>query len=70
MVQAANLPEGVTKHAVRVRLINDGRAKRIIAKMDPDFYDESVPKYYNVMRFLEKVRQENKWNELWQAMER
>ena len=70
MIQTANLPEGVTKHAVRVRLINNSRAKRIIAELAPGFYDDAQPKYYNVMRFLEKVRQENRWSELWQAMEK
>ena len=65
-----NLPDGVTKHAVRVKLINDGRAKIIIEKLSPGFYDDSLPKYYNVMRYLEKVRQEGSWNELWAEMEK
>jgi len=63
------LPEGVTKHAIRVKLINNGRVKSIIDKMAPGFYDENVPKYYNIMRFLEKIRQEARWNELWKEME-
>jgi len=64
----ANLPDGVTKHEVRVKFINNGRAKSIINKLSPDFYDEKIPKYYNIMRFLEKVRQENRWQELWNEM--
>ncbi len=69
MTETRILPEGVTKHTIRVKLINHGRAKSIITKLAPDFYDENLPKYYNVMRFLEKVRLENKWKELWDAME-
>ena len=68
MVRTADLPDGVTKHAVRVKFINNGRAKTIINKLSPGFYDEKVSKYYNIMRFLEQVRQENKWQELWDAM--
>lgn len=70
MASEATLPDGVTKHAVRVKLINNGRAQSIIEKLAPGFYDESVPKYYNVMRFLEKVRLEGIWNELWNEMEK
>ena len=68
MVNKTNLPEGVTKHAVRVKLINNGRADEIIKKLAPGFYDVSIPKYYNVMRFLEKVRQDGTWCELWSEM--
>lgn len=64
-----NLPDGVTKHAVRVKLINNGRAKDIIEKLSPGFYDESIPRYYNIMRYLETVRQKNTWSELWAEME-
>ncbi|MBR7031674.1 MAG: metallophosphoesterase [Prevotella sp.] len=70
MIQTTNLPDGVTKHVVRVRLINNGKARQIIETLSPGFYDESVPKYYNVMRFLEKVRQEGLWNKLWTEMEK
>lgn len=69
MVNKSNLPEGVTKHAVRVKLINNGRAENIIQKLAPGFYDESIPKYYNVMRFLEKVRQDGTWCELWAELD-
>lgn len=68
MVNKTNLPEGVTKHAVRVKLINNGRAKDIINKLAPGFYDVSISQYYNVMRFLEKVRQDGTWCELWSEM--
>lgn len=69
MTSEATLPDGVTKHAVRVKLINNGRAQSIIEKMAPGFYDEGIHKYYNVMRFLEKVRLDGTWNELWNEME-
>ena len=68
MELATTLPDGVTKRDVRLKLINNGRAKNIIAKIDSSFYDEDVSLYYNVMRFLEKVRKENRWEELWNAM--
>lgn len=68
MTNTTNLPEGVTKHAVRVKLINNGRAEEIIKKLAPEFYVESIPRYYNVMRFLEKVRQDGTWCELWAEM--
>ena len=60
MASEVTLPDGLTKHAVRVKLINNGRAQSIIEKLAPGFYDESIPKYYNVMRFLEKVRKDAK----------
>ena len=62
------LPEGVTKRDVRLKLINNGRAKSIIAKMEPSFYNKDLSPYYNIMRFLEKVRVENRWEELWNEM--
>lgn len=68
MKRTADLPSGVTKHAVRVKFINNGRVKTIINKLSPGFYDEKVSKYYNIMRFLEQVRQENRWQELWNEM--
>lgn len=68
MEKTTNLPDGVTKRDVRLKLINSGKAKSIIAEMDSSFYDEDVSLYYNVMRFLEKVRRENKWEELWNTM--
>lgn len=66
--RTADLPDGITKHAVRVKLINNSRAKTIINKLSPGFYDENVPKYYNIMRFLENVRRDNRWLELWNEM--
>lgn len=68
MERTTKLPEGVTKRDVRLKLINNGRARSIIAKMDHTFYDKELSLYYNVMRFLEKVRVENRWEELWDAM--
>ena len=68
MEPVTKLPEGVTKRDVRLKLINNGKAKKIIEKMDSAFYNEDVSLYYNVMRFLEKVRRENKWEELWTIM--
>ena len=68
MEQIVKLPDGVTKRDVRLKLINNGKAKSIIAKMDSSFYDEDVSLYYNVIRFLEKVRMENRWEELWNTM--
>lgn len=68
METITKLPEGVTKRDVRLKLINNGRAKSIIAKMDPSFYNKDLSPYYNIMRFLEKVRVENRWEELWNEM--
>lgn len=68
MEKTTKLPEGVSKRDVRLKLINNGRAKSIIAQMDPTFYNKELSLYYNVMRFLEKVRVENRWEELWNTM--
>lgn len=68
MEPVTNLPEGVTKRDIRLKLINNGKAKKIIEKMDSSFYNDNVSLYYNVMRFLDMVRRENKWEELWNTM--
>ena len=68
MELATMLPNGVSKRDVRLKFINSVKAKRIINEMDSHFYDDNVSPYYNIMRFLEKVRVENLWGELWNKM--
>lgn len=68
MEKRTELPEGVSKREIRLKLINHGKAKEIINEIDSAFYDEGITPYYNIMRFLEKVRQENLWGELWSKM--
>lgn len=68
MEHVSTLPDGVTKRDVRLKFINNIKAKRIINEMDPHFYDEKISPYYNIMRFIEKVRIENLWGELWNKM--
>lgn len=68
MESVSTLPDGVTKRDVRLKFINNIKAKGIINEMDPHFYDEKISPYYNIMRFIEKVRVENLWGELWNKM--
>ena len=68
MELATTLPDGVTKRDVRLKFINSVKAKRIINEMDSHFYDDKISPYYNIMRFLEKVRVENLWGDLWNKM--
>lgn len=67
--KSGELPKGVTKRDVRLRFLQSINGKKIIEKMDASFYDESISYYFNLCRFLEKVRQENRWRELWDAMD-
>jgi predicted phosphodiesterase len=67
-MQTATLPDGITKRDIRRRMIEKPSAKSIINKMKPGFYDENIPPYYNITRFMDEINKENKWVELWKEI--
>ena len=60
--------EGVTKRNIRRKMIEKPSAKSIINKLKPGFYDENIPPYYNITRFMDEINKENKWVELWKEI--
>ena len=64
-MQTATLPSGITKRDIRRRMIEKPSAKNIINKMKPGFYDENIPPYYNITRFMDEISKRNRWVELW-----
>ena len=67
-MQTTTLPEGVTKRDIRRKMIEKPSAKSIINKLKPGFYDENIPPYYNITRFMDEINKENKWVELWKEI--
>lgn len=64
-MQTAILPDGVTKRDIKKRMIEKSSAKSVIKKLIPGFYNEELPPYYNIARFLNAISEQNRWIELW-----
>lgn len=64
-MQTAILPDGVTKRDIKKRMIEKSSAKSVIKKLIPGFYNEELPSYYNIARFLNAISEQNRWIELW-----
>lgn len=62
-----SLPEGISKREVRIAFTQYPHAKNIIQELGEKLYhyDDNQSLYFNIMRFLEIVRQYNLWGELW-----
>ena len=64
-MQTAILPDGVTKRDIKKRMIEKSSAKSVIKKLIPGFYNEELPPYSNIARFLNAISEQNRWIELW-----
>jgi len=64
-VETNKLPKGITKRIIRINFIDRRDGKQIIDFFYPDLYDTTQTVYMNNQRFLEKIRIDNLWVELW-----
>lgn len=62
-----DLPDGVTKRDIRHKFIKHPRGKRIIKQLYPDM-DCNGSAYIRNQAFLNKIRTDNKWLELYNIM--
>lgn len=64
-VESIELPKGVTKRHIRVKFIERRDGRQLIETFYPGLYDWKQTAYVNNQRFLEKIRLDNRWIELW-----
>lgn len=65
-MQNNKLPENITKRDIRIKLIQHANPKSIIELFNDRYkYDGEKSQYTNVIDFLEFVRNNNLWNELY-----
>lgn len=66
-VDQEDLPDGVTKRDIRHKFIKHPLCKRIIKQLYPDM-DCNGSAYIRNQTFLNKIRTDNKWLELYKIM--